>query len=159
MPWRRAWQPICLENPMDRGDGWVTVHGVAKSRTWLNDEHTHLWSHCQRFRLSRCKLDIVHVILRLCFGLRLWGWGYQARVIQLANAIWKQSHKCERRDMKCNIDGHRIIVTLFCQDQGNRDVGSTWENWKGERPGYYSKDTLSISHQGGQTVDKDWNKE
>ena len=31
--WRRAWlQYPCLENPMDRGDWWVTVHTVAK--TW-----------------------------------------------------------------------------------------------------------------------------
>ena len=36
IPWRRAWQPtpvFLLENPMDRGAWWATVHGVAKSRT------------------------------------------------------------------------------------------------------------------------------
>ena len=27
----------CLENPMDRGASWATVHGVAKSRTRLSD--------------------------------------------------------------------------------------------------------------------------
>ena len=27
----------CLENPMDGGAWWATVHGVAKSRTWLSD--------------------------------------------------------------------------------------------------------------------------
>ena len=27
----------CLENPMDRGDWWVTVFGVAKSGTRLSD--------------------------------------------------------------------------------------------------------------------------
>ena len=26
-----------LENPMDRGSWWTTVHGVAKSQTWLSD--------------------------------------------------------------------------------------------------------------------------
>ena len=26
-------QYYCLENPMDRGAWWATVHGVAKSRT------------------------------------------------------------------------------------------------------------------------------
>ena len=31
-----------LENPMDRGAWWVTVHRVAKSRTRLSD-YTHLW--------------------------------------------------------------------------------------------------------------------
>ena len=33
-------QYSCLENLMDRGDWWVTVHGVAKSRTWLSDYHS-----------------------------------------------------------------------------------------------------------------------
>ena len=35
IPWRMAWQPLqysCLENPMDRGAWWSTVHGVAKSQ-------------------------------------------------------------------------------------------------------------------------------
>ena len=27
----------CLEDPMDRGAWWATVHGVAKSRTRLRD--------------------------------------------------------------------------------------------------------------------------
>ena len=26
-----------LENPMDGGAWWATIHGVAKSRTWLSD--------------------------------------------------------------------------------------------------------------------------
>ena len=28
-------QYSCLKNPMDRGAWWATVHGVAKSQTWL----------------------------------------------------------------------------------------------------------------------------
>ena len=27
----------CLENPMDRGTWWATVHGVSKSRTLLSN--------------------------------------------------------------------------------------------------------------------------
>ena len=30
-------QYYCLENPMERGAWWATVHGVAKSRTRLSD--------------------------------------------------------------------------------------------------------------------------
>ena len=36
IPWRRAWQPIpvfLLENPMDRGAWWATVHAVSESDT------------------------------------------------------------------------------------------------------------------------------
>ena len=34
-------QCSCLENPMDRGAWWATVHGVAKSRTRLKRLSTH----------------------------------------------------------------------------------------------------------------------
>ena len=30
-------QYSCLGNPMDRGNWWATVHGVAKSQTRLSD--------------------------------------------------------------------------------------------------------------------------
>ena len=36
VPWRRKWQPtpvFCLENPMDRGAWWATVHEVAELDT------------------------------------------------------------------------------------------------------------------------------
>ena len=38
-------QYSCLENPMDRGAWWATVHGVAKIRTQLSDL-TVLYCHC-----------------------------------------------------------------------------------------------------------------
>ena len=36
-------QYSCLENPMDRGAWWDTVHGVIKSQMWLKrlNMHTH----------------------------------------------------------------------------------------------------------------------
>ena len=36
-------QYSCLENPMDRGPWRATVHGVAKSQTWLKWLSTHAW--------------------------------------------------------------------------------------------------------------------
>ena len=35
-------QYSCLENPMDRGAWKATVHGVAKTWTWLSDKHVHI---------------------------------------------------------------------------------------------------------------------
>ena len=32
-----SWYNLCLANPMDRGAWWAAVHGVARSRTQLND--------------------------------------------------------------------------------------------------------------------------
>ena len=40
IPGERNGYPVqysCLENPMDRGAWWVTVHGVEKSWTLLSD--------------------------------------------------------------------------------------------------------------------------
>ena len=36
-------QYSCLENPMDRGAWWATVHEVSKSRTWLSAAAQHTW--------------------------------------------------------------------------------------------------------------------
>ena len=44
IPWRRAWKPtpvFSLENPTDREAWQSTVHGVAKSQTWLKRLSTH----------------------------------------------------------------------------------------------------------------------
>ena len=35
-------QSSCLENPMDRGAWWDTIHEVTKSQTQLSDWHTHV---------------------------------------------------------------------------------------------------------------------
>ena len=41
-PWRREWVAIsCLENPMDRGTWWATVHRVAQSQIRLKFLSTH----------------------------------------------------------------------------------------------------------------------
>ena len=49
---------VCMENPMDGGAWWATVHGVTKSRTRLSDFHFHwawtvLDSETQSFRVHR----------------------------------------------------------------------------------------------------------
>ena len=37
-----AFQYSCLENPMDRGSWWATVHGVTKvAQDWVTSTHTH----------------------------------------------------------------------------------------------------------------------
>ena len=40
-------QCSCLENPMDGGAWWATVHGVAKSQTRLSDFTFTFTLHCK----------------------------------------------------------------------------------------------------------------
>ena len=42
-------QYSCLDNPMDREARWAIVHGVTKSRTWLNRLSTHTQWHIELF--------------------------------------------------------------------------------------------------------------
>ena len=52
-------QYSCLENPMDGGAWWATVHGVAKSRTRLSDHtftHTHLHTSTKSLPVFLCLL-------------------------------------------------------------------------------------------------------
>ena len=57
-------QYSCLENPMDRGAWWATVHGVAKSQTWLSDLNT------LQFTLVLHSFMIRDPFLDSCFRLR-----------------------------------------------------------------------------------------
>ena len=43
-------QYSCLENPMDRGAWWATVHGVTKSRTRLKQLSMSIIKLCGRGR-------------------------------------------------------------------------------------------------------------
>ena len=40
---RNATHSSCLENPMDRGIQWATVHGATKSQTQMNN-----WAHVEK---------------------------------------------------------------------------------------------------------------
>ena len=54
-------QYSCLENFMDRGAWWATVHGVAKTQTWLNNRAQEEWSCLETSKqqyLKEAKLDI-----------------------------------------------------------------------------------------------------
>ena len=53
-------QYSCLENPMDGGSWWATVHGVAKSRTRLSD-FTHSLTHSQTGEMARVNIDILGI--------------------------------------------------------------------------------------------------
>ena len=45
-------QYSCLENPMDRGAWWATVHGVAKSQTRLRNFTFHFHTYFQEYLLA-----------------------------------------------------------------------------------------------------------
>ena len=43
-------QYSCLDNPMDRGDWWATVHGVSKNQTWLKQLIMQVCTHILSWR-------------------------------------------------------------------------------------------------------------
>ena len=64
-------QYSCLDNPMDKGARWATVHGVMKSWTWLS-MHTHIYAYLwlgifggRRKLMLRHVLMIIRIISRI----------------------------------------------------------------------------------------------
>ena len=53
----------CLENPMDRGAWWATVHGVAKSQTWLKWLSRQAYGRCSR-SLTLERAGIIKTMVR-----------------------------------------------------------------------------------------------
>ena len=53
-------QYSCLENPMDRGAWWATVHRVAQSQTWLKRLSSHAL--CAHERVKFLLLKSVHFL-------------------------------------------------------------------------------------------------
>ena len=66
-------QYSCLENPMNRGAWWVTVHRVAKSQTWLKWLSTYTCMACKAYKVNHLVLygktlsTFVPCTLRVCF--------------------------------------------------------------------------------------------
>ena len=52
----------CLENPMDKGTWRATVHGVAKSWTWLS---THAFTFAFAHTWLQCGLFVLHYLVTL----------------------------------------------------------------------------------------------
>ena len=56
----------CLENPMDRGASWATVHGVAKSGTLLKRLSTHTRGRYAGTGKSLCAISCTNKIKPTC---------------------------------------------------------------------------------------------
>ena len=58
-----SFQYSCLENPMDRGSWQATVHGVAKSQTWLKQLITRAHTYTYKYSVYICITERDHVNL------------------------------------------------------------------------------------------------
>ena len=81
-------QYSCLENPMDRGARWATVHGVTKSRTRLSN-FTYLLAYCVSVSgsLGIVELNKIHALRKL----EICEWATQANSMIFWNS---HSHSC-----------------------------------------------------------------
>ena len=91
-----------LENSMDKGAWWTTVHGVAKNLTWLSDwEHypclwSQVWVYCENLgsRSSEWLLEI-------------WFWVSQSISHQIGEKKWDSRILCHPQNHKCVWGEHR----------------------------------------------------
>ena len=78
----------CLENSMDRGSWWATVHGVLKNQTQLSNythTHTHTCTHAQLDNI----LDLREFVL--C-GMS-WNIAMNSSVSHLLEKVWRNAER------------------------------------------------------------------
>ena len=61
-------QHSCLENLMDRGAWWATVHGLAKSQTQLSDQTTTISSIYVSIPISPPPTPLLSPLVSMHFG-------------------------------------------------------------------------------------------
>ena len=88
--WTRNGNPLqqsCLENPMDRGAWWATVHGVTKNRSqlkWLGmcscmHTYMHIYTYTHIIYIIKCLYVCVgHVLSRVWLSAAPWTVALQA---------------------------------------------------------------------------------
>ena len=82
-------------NPMDRGAWCTTVHGAAKSQTWLSDSHTHTHTdtHTQGVIIFTCHSPVPFL---LYLYSRVYPWrGNGLKVVLLHIELWKCHWKAQ----------------------------------------------------------------
>ena len=110
IPWRKNGNPFqfsCLENPMDRGSWWATVHGVARSQTRLsNRAHTHKFPH-------RALINFT-LVLKSCWVARMMmskGWNTSKLLYSYKNG----KTQCFRQNAKNRL----LLVKWSCLNRWN----------------------------------------
>ena len=98
-------QYSCLENPIDRGSWWATVHGAAKSQAqFSNRARTHKEGTAGAFFDLRARVKLSAVLccplpkVRLLWGLRRGrGWGARVVLQKGPEDDWKRRGNEKRR--------------------------------------------------------------
>ena len=57
----------CLENPMNKGGWWITIHGVTKNQTQLNDQEHIPYSNVTYYPNSVLCIKIIHTVWLMQF--------------------------------------------------------------------------------------------
>ena len=104
-------QYSCLENPMDRGTWWATVHGVTKSQTWLSNwacaiYHLVAMYGCESWpikKTERWRTDV----------FRLWFWGIFLRVPWKARRSNQSNHFLKKINPEYSLEGLMLKLQYF----------------------------------------------
>ena len=112
-------QYSCLENPVDRGVWWATVHGVAKSQTqlkrvWMGWDH---WFHqnslsCKKHPRMRSPDPSTAALLPSNPKLRETHLVWEAKIHQEWNSVYGRTTSCYHRGTSDNFSpaAHEIYM-------------------------------------------------
>ena len=93
-------QYSCLENPIDRGAWWATVHGDTKSQKWLKQFSTCTWWHYSWFALFLLNIGDIFDWWQIWSWGSSWSWMFESMsgssTFHQPNQSLAGSHACPR---------------------------------------------------------------
>ena len=142
-------QYSCLGNPLDRGDWWVTLHGVQKSWTQLSDEtnNTDQKKKKKQTKTKQTKKNVCYsqkILPRPAKMSSVWGGFSGLSVSTEVSALWLWSCHC------CMVLDRRAYI-LSVHPRKDMEVHLWWCDDKDPiHP--YSSDAVSLDHQNPASV-------
>ena len=111
-------QYSCLENPMDRGAWWVTVHRIAKSQAWLKELSTHAY-------FFLCEINVCNHSQHA----GNWTQPYLLSIVLLRFPILNLQKSPKRPDTSLSFQVASAVS--YWEKHGNREQSSSKCRWQG----------------------------
>ena len=95
-------QYSCLENSMDRGVWWATVHGVTKNWIWLSNNYVYLYMLFCTYSHEQLALLLNYIKVHSLKQMFLWIlWCFMSRSSAVARGLEKVSIHSNPKERQC----------------------------------------------------------
>ena len=120
-------QYSCLENPIDRGAWWATVHGLIVGHDWLHT-HTHTHTHTQEVFSHRSCCECSGWRRKGLCGWNQW-WDEKPGLPTKQGELEGLEDASTNLLRKCTVDANLSILNLVVVKKRKMGERYSWTHW------------------------------